>query len=451
VRRPGAISLRVRLAAASALVAALVLSALAVLVGLQVRDAGVTAATQLARADLQSYVVDLMAQPQEGPDRPAAGLLILVVAPDGRVARDSMPAELSKAVRAPHAVEDVALEGGRFRVVHRDVRSDDGTWHLWAARDLTASDALLRGVLMTVVAGIPIAVLGTGLAAWLVASGALRPVERMRVAADRLRAPGATGALPTLGGEELARLGATLNALIADLRTSVAHERRVTADAAHELRTPLAVLAAQVELAQRRPASADLPAIRASVDRLTRLADDLLALSRAEGSPGSATLVRVGDLVTEAMDAVDRARLLAPAGVLVDLELVEPFDEGGTVPIDRTSFGRIITNLVSNALAAGPASAVVVRLRQTDRVVVLEVQDDGPGLPDDFLPFAFDRFSRPAGARSRGAAGAGLGLALVKRLAEQAGGTAALRNGPAGGALATVRLPLPRTVRPERP
>lgn len=442
-RRP--MSIRARLAAGSAGVAAVVLAVLAVLIAMQVREAAVSAATQLAASDLQSYAVDLRTDPGERPDLPATGLLVLVVDPAGVAQRDSMPAALARAARTVDARGEVTVPDGRFRVVGRTVVAKGGVWHLWAARDLTASDALLHGVLMTVVIGIPLAVLATALTAWFVATGALLPVERLRVAADRLRASGATGTLPVRGGSELAELTTTLNGLIQELRSSASRERRVTADAAHELRTPLAVLAAQVELAERRPQDADLGDVRASVDLLARLADTLLALSRADSPeappPGSAP---VSELVTEAMGAVDHGRLLAPEGVLVDLELDDAVDETATAGIDTTAFGRILMNLIGNALAAGPASVVAVHLRTGDEGLVLRVSDDGPGVPPEFLPYAFDRFARSMGTRGTGSSGAGLGLALVQRLAERSGGSAALENGAAGGAVATVRVPLER-------
>jgi signal transduction histidine kinase len=444
------LSIRARLAAGSAGVAAVGLAVLGVLILMQVQQAAVTAATQLADSDLRSYAVDLRTDPGERPDLPATGLLVLVVDPDGVAQRDSMPAALARAARTVGSSGDVTVPEGRFRVVERTVSAKRGVWHLWAARDLTASDALLRGVLMTVGIGIPLAVLATALAAWFVATGALRPVERLRAAADRLRAAGATGRLPVHGAGELAELTTTLNALIEDLRSSAARERRVTADAAHELRTPLAVLAAQVELAARRPREADLLDVRASVDRLTRLADALLALSRADSPeappPGSAA---VGELVTEAMSAVDHGRLLAPDGVLVDLELADRLDETGVAEIDTTAFRRILVNLIGNSLGAGPDSLVAVRLGTDDGMLVLRVTDDGPGVPEEFLPFAFDRFARAIGATGTGSSGAGLGLALVRRLAERSGGSAALENRTARGAIATVRLPLERG-RPQR-
>ncbi len=445
MRRPGAATLRVRLAAGSALVAAVALSALALLVTTQVGDASTMTATQLATDDLRPYLTDLRHQPDEWPDPPTPGLLVVAEAPDGTLARDSMPSALSRAARGLSGSGDVDVADGAFRVVAQSVATPAGTWRLWAARDLTASDTVLRGIQLSLVAGTPIAVIVTAAAAWLIATAALRPVERMRASADRLRAPRATGSLPERGAGELADLAATLNGLIDDLRAGAEHERRVTADAAHELRTPLAVLAAQVELAERHPGSADLPGIRASVDRMTRLTDDLLALSRADATAAEpATVTVVSGLVTEAMGVVDRARLLASGAVLIDLELGDDLDESTSARIDPTSFARILTNLLGNALGAGPATSVVARLDIQDEHLVIEVRDDGPGFPVDFLPFAFDRFSRPDDARSTVSTGAGLGLALVKRLAERGGGSAELRNSGSRGAVATVRIPVSR-------
>lgn len=441
---PAAVTIRARIAAGSALVAAVVLSVLAVLVASQVADASVRTAAQLAVDDLRPFLVDLRTQPEEEPDPSASGVLVVVVAPDGTEARDSMPPELERAARAVTGEATVEVESGRYRVVAERLRTPDGTWRLWAARDLSASDGLLQGIRTSLLVGTPIAVLLTALAAWLVATAALRPVERLRASAERLRTPGATGSLPERGAGELAELAATVNRLIDDLRESAEHERRVTADTAHELRTPLAVLAAQVELAQRRPDAADLPAIRDSVGRVTRLADDLLALSRADAATAPPAATPVAALVTAAMDAVDRARLLAPEGVLVDLELDERLDESAEAPIDVSGFGRIVANLLGNALAAAPRSAVVARIEGAADRLVLTVRDDGTGVPEDFLPYAFDRFSRPETARSSGSAGSGLGLALVRRLAERSGGSAAIANGERGGAVATVVLPVGR-------
>lgn len=185
-------SIRARLTAGTAGVAAIVLSVLAVLIAVQVRDAAERAATELAASDLRSYAVDLAMDPRERPDLPATGLLVLVVGPNG-VARDSMPGGLADAARRIEQRGDVTVSGDRFRVVEQTVTAPSGIWHLWAARDVTASDALLRGVLLTVAIGTPLALLATVLGAWFVATGALRPVERLRVSADRLRLPARRG------------------------------------------------------------------------------------------------------------------------------------------------------------------------------------------------------------------------------------------------------------------
>ncbi|RIX31049.1 sensor histidine kinase [Amnibacterium setariae] len=437
-------SLRVRLAVGAAAVAAVLLGSLAALVAVQVRDVALESATQLAADDLRPYAVDLRFDPEERPDPSSPGLLILVVDPEGRVAHSSMPRPLAAAVATVQDVGTVRTSIGHFRVVHLAVDARRGQWRLWAARDLTAGDALVGGTMLTLAIGTPVAVVLIGVAAFLIAGAALRPVDRMRASADRLRAEGGAGALPVEGGGELVALGVTLNGLIDDLRALAEHERRVTADAAHELRTPIAVLAAQAELAERRAPSADLVEIRRSVDRLARLADELLVLSRAEGAAAEPTgSSSVADLITEAMAEVDRARLLA-GPVVVDLELADGVDETAEVAIDPAAFGRVLANLTRNALAAEPASAVRIRVASDVDALRVEVVDDGRGVPESFLPFAFDRFARPEEARGSGSQGAGLGLALVRRLVERAGGRVVLRNGPDGGAVAEVVLPLQR-------
>ncbi|MFD1720714.1 sensor histidine kinase [Amnibacterium endophyticum] len=439
MRRP-APSIRLRIAVVTALVAAVVLGSLAALLAARTAEVATTTATQLAAEDLRPFAVDLVHHPGEEPDPVSTGVLLLVVDPDGVVRRSSMPPALADAAEGVRGTGDVAVAGGRYRVVERTVQAG-GPWRITAARDRSAGDALVAGVMTTLLVGTPLAVLATAAAAWSVAGAALRPVERMREAAERLRAPGSSGRLPMGAGRELAELGATLNGLVDDLRESAEHERRVTSDTAHELRTPLAVLGAQVERASRPGADPDLPAIRASVERVSRLADQLLLLARADRDEDAGS-APVAALVTEAMEAVDRARLLAPAGVEVDLSLEG--EETGRVGIDPVAFGRVLANLTSNALAAGPASAVDVRLRCEPDDLVLVVADDGPGFPPDFLPFAFERFSRPERSRGSGAGGAGLGLALVERLAHRSGGDVHAENRVAGGAAVTVRLPKER-------
>jgi two-component system, OmpR family, sensor kinase len=435
-------SLRARLAVTSGVIAAVVLGVLAVVVTMQVGAAAASTAAALARSDLQPYVVDLRAQPEEGPDLPASGVLILVIDPSGRVRRDSMPAALAENAQDLRRAGTVSTGSGRFAVAARTVDAPGGTWRLWAARDLTSGDVIVRGIGWTVLIGVPIGALAIGLVAWFGATAALRPVERMRRSAERLRRVDAEGELPTAGDAELARLATTLNGMLSSLRASIAHERRLSADAAHELRTPLAVLTARVERAEQHLDPRSIRDVRDSVDRVNRVTDSLLALARADSTdsePGAAT---VAELITEAMDEVDRARALAPAGVSVDLALDGTFSESATVRIDAVGFSRVLTNLVQNALAAGADSSVVLRLASEPGAVVVAVEDDGPGVPPDFLATAFDRFARPETSRARGATGAGLGLALVRRLAERAGGTADLQNRSGSGAIAIVRLPV---------
>ncbi|TPX00836.1 HAMP domain-containing histidine kinase, partial [Schumannella luteola] len=171
----------------------------------------------------------------------------------------------------------------------------------------------------------------------------------------------------------------------------------------HELRTPVAALRTRLELA--RESGADADALRAELEaaerdatRLGALASNLLALTRleqlavAETSDADALAAAVGD-------AVDRARLLAPAAD-IDLELALP--DGSCAPLGSANLGRVVDNLLANAVAATDgAGSIRVALRAAEGSIVLAVDDDGPGMPEDFLPRAFERFSRPDDARTR--------------------------------------------------
>jgi signal transduction histidine kinase len=220
----------------------------------------------------------------------------------------------------------------------------------------------------------------------------------------------------------------------------------MVSDAAHELRTPLASLKTQLELAHDdfgdAPAlAAHLTGAEASVERLSSLATNLLELSRLESNEAAAGAASTSELVTELMGSVDRARMLALAkGAEIGFDLVET-DEERRYPIDAQAFGRVADNLLSNAVAAvAPGGAVEAILRQDAGGVILEVTDNGPGLPPEFLAKAFERFSRPDSARAASAGGSGLGLALVKATAVAAGGTVELQNEMPGLA---VRMTIP--------
>ena len=268
----------------------------------------------------------------------------------------------------------------------------------------------------------------------------------MRERAETLSAEPTDGDLPVgPARDELAALAMTLNDFLARVRDSTAREKRMVSDAAHELRTPLAALRTQLELA--RDDFGDAPALvlqvtaaEASVERLSSLATNLLELTRLEAHEirgSSAT----GQLVDELMGSIDRARMLAlatHADITFDLSGT---DQELSYAVEPQSFGRLADNLLSNAISAvGEGGRVSALLSQGNGRLTLEVQDNGPGMPDSFVPRAFERFTRPDDSRATSTGGSGLGLALVHAIASAAGGSAELRNTHPGLAV-TVHLP----------
>ena len=290
-----------------------------------------------------------------------------------------------------------------------------------------ANESLLRALLV----GMPIALLLATGAAIALTSGALRPVEQMRSRAATISAaePGAVLPLPE-AEDEIRRLGETLNAMLARLQGAFARERAFVADASHELRTPLAILRTELELAAREGRTNEelTAAVRSAVeevDRLSRLAEDLLVLARADqhGLP-----VRPQ---SQSLDVLmrDVARTFAKRadddGRYIEVEASADLDAA----VDGERIRQALGNLVDNALTYG-AGDVRLSARRVNGTVELHVQDDGPGFPEEFLAHAFERFTRADATRGHG--GAGLGMAIVDAIARGHGGSAHACNTAAG-------------------
>ena len=293
--------------------------------------------------------------------------------------------------------------------------------------------------------GGPLAIVLASIVGWLVAGAALRPVERMRREAEAISGADQDRDLvvpPT--NDELGRLGDSLNAMIGRLRRAVVRERRFLGDASHELRTPLANLKAELDLALSRPRSSEelgaaLRSAAEETDRLTRLAEDLLALARSDGGrlPVHREPQRVSPLVRETVQSF--AGRASKAGVT----LVAEGDEGVEASIDATRLRQAISNLVDNALRSTPTGGrVAVTAAVRDGSWYITVTDTGPGFPAEFIDAAFEPFSRADAGRGRAEGGTGLGLSIVAIIAEAHGGTVAARNAPGGGAVVEMRIPV---------
>ncbi|XXT23912.1 ATP-binding protein [Sorangium sp. So ce429] len=282
--------------------------------------------------------------------------------------------------------------------------------------------------------GIPALVILLTAAAWVLIGRTLRPVRAMTLRAagiadattgERLAVP------PTF--DEVAELGRTLNGMLDRLADGARRQREFVSDASHELRSPIAAVRASLEVALAHPDRADASAVQrgvlAEILRLEALVADLLALAGLDEqrAPPHDEI----DLDDVVLEEAARAR-----AVPVDTRAVSAAKVRG----DRRGLEHLVRNLLDNA-ARYAASRVIVTTEIDDREVVLRVDDDGPGIPEQDRARVFERFTRVASSRSRDAGGAGLGLALVQRITDQHGGAVRAGRSPQGGARLEVRLP----------
>jgi two-component system OmpR family sensor kinase len=303
--------------------------------------------------------------------------------------------------------------------------------------DRTETLGSLRDELL--VAG-PIALVLASLVGYALAGLSLRAVESMRrrAAAISAETPGERLPVPRTG-DELERLGETLNEMLGRLETALERERDFVADAGHELRTPLALLRTELELALRHAESPEelREAVRASsleVDRLVQLAEDLLLIARSDRGRLALRL--------EPLEASDLLRSIASRFEWRAQEADRPVravtPPGLELRGDRIRLEQALGNLVDNALRYGGGEVSLTAAR-ANGVVELHVTDEGSGFPPEFAGQAFERFARHDHARGR--AGSGLGLSIVRAIAEAHGGSAHLANRNGGGADVWVVLP----------
>jgi signal transduction histidine kinase len=430
------LSVRARLTIGSSLLALVLLTAAVLLARVQVSSLLESTDATLATSDLTPFISDLKVNAGEHIDQPGPGVLVEIRDPSGAIEQNTLPDELRE--RIEHESGDgrilrTTANGTPYTLASRTFTTAGGTWQLWAARSGAAHELAEMGLDRVLIIGGALLMAAFVLASWLLARAALRPVERLRRRAGELGDSVDADLLPVdASGDEIAQLAATLNAFLQRIRLSVDREKQVVSDAAHELRTPLAALRTQLELAHDdfddpEALRLEVVAAEASVARLSSLAGNLLELARLEQAAERGSITDTA-MAEELGEAVDRARLLAvskDARIGFDSEL----PAGTSYPLDRATFGRLLDNLLSNAVAAiAHRGSIQVELATTGSGAVLSVSDDGHGVPDSFLPRAFDRFSRPDDARSASGGGSGLGLALVKAIAVSAGGDVTIHN-----------------------
>ncbi|SOE11116.1 Signal transduction histidine kinase [Streptomyces sp. 2323.1] len=321
--------------------------------------------------------------------------------------------------RDGNADVDGKVAGYRFAAVEaKDSRGAEVTVRAGSAlapeEDAVASvrDAMLIGLplLLVVVAGVT----------WLVTRRALRPVEGIRGEMAAITAStDLSRRVPVPSSrDEIGRLARTTNETLAALELSVERQRRFVADASHELRSPIASLRTQLEVAVAHPELLDVPGAVVDTVRLQRLAADLLLLARLDaGERPADTRVDLAAMVREETSQRVADRVPVQIGELA----------GGEVAGSRSQLARVLGNLLDNAQrhAAGVVRVAVAREGED---VALRVEDDGPGVPEGERERIFERFVRLDDARARDDGGAGLGLAIARDVAVRHGGSLAVRT-----------------------
>jgi heavy metal sensor kinase len=307
------------------------------------------------------------------------------------------------------------------------------------------AEATVAQVLLLLAVGLPIAVAVAVAGGFVLVRRALEPVERIAAKAEAITQHNLSERLPVVhSGDELERLSVSLNHMISRLEDAIRSSKQFVADASHELRTPLTVMRGELEsLAQDgqlgRETRETLGSVLEEVERLGEIVDSLFALSRLDAGEAHAEWLRF-DLAELAATTAEQMNLLAEdKNVSVACESAA----GVTVEGDRARLKQVIVNLLDNAIKYTPSGGRVrLSVRREGGFAILDVSDDGVGIPAEALPHVFKRFYRVDDSRSREQGGAGLGLAIVKSICTAHGAEVEVVSAPGKGSTFRVRQPL---------
>jgi heavy metal sensor kinase len=396
---------------------------------------------------------------QVGDERRMRGVAILSLSGAADVARsgsldrfaEAFPGErlanLAAQPRRRRAETVDAGTGGRLRVAAKVYGRKSGADR---ARIIAVSESVagveeeLREVLAGFAVTLPVALGLACLGAWLTARHLTRPLREIAAATERIEFGDAQVAIPGSGGhDEVARLAAALERTFVRLTEAYARQERFSADAAHELRTPVSIVISQAEVALRRERTPPeyreaLQHVLGAARRMQETVDSLLLLARGGAGELSVQGARA--------DLADVCRRLLPGleaqgagrGVAIALENAD----GSVVAGDAALLAVLVRNVAVNAVDhSPPQSTVRIGIAGAPGEVVLRVRDQGPGIPAEVRERVFDRFFRADDSRSRATGGSGLGLSIVRLIAEIHGGTARVVDADGPGACVEVRLP----------
>lgn len=357
--------------------------------------------------------------------------------PDGRRLADDPAVEMVRLDHLPGPDAGSAADGP-YLLVTTHAATPRGAWSVHTLGSLASAEALQARLRTQIWFALPSLALLVGLLTLTLAWRALRPVEAVRAETAEIvhRRRGHRLRGKHLRGDT-APLARTINQVLDRLDASAARQRRFVADASHELRSPLASIQTQLEVALAHPELADWPAtareVELEVAKLRQTVDDLLLLARIdEHAPPRQELVDLDELaLAEARRVRERGR------VEVDIDQVS----GARILGDPDQLTRVVRNLVGNAERhATRRLRLEVRLLD-DQEAELVVADDGPGIRPADRERVFHRFTRLDEARRRGRGGTGLGLSIAREVVRAHGGSIWVSEAPGGGARLVVRLP----------
>jgi heavy metal sensor kinase len=338
------------------------------------------------------------------------------------------------------------LQGGSLLIAAMPAVAADGTHYLVEVGTSGApAEATLAQVLVMLVVGLPVAVVVAVAGGFVLVRRALEPVERIAGKAEEITQHNLSERLPVVeSGDEIERLSVSLNHMISRLEEAIRGSKQFVADASHELRTPLTVMRGELEeLAQDTqllPTTRErLGSVLEEVERLAKIVESLFALSRLDAGEAHAEWLRF-DLAELATTTAEQMSLLATdKNVTVECDSAP----GVTVEGDRARLKQVIVNLLDNAIKyTASGGRVRLSVRREDGFAVLDVADDGVGIPAEALPHVFKRFYRVDVSRSREQGGAGLGLAIVKSICTAHGAVVEVTSSPGKGSTFRMRQPL---------
>lgn len=413
---------------------------------------------QLSRSQLQSSLRDVVAQTvqdthfhygeldDEELDYYSGGVSIQLYDTEGHLlAPQGSQRSRVDAILTDGSLRSVIDWAGEEWLVYDRYAIQDGTaFWVRGTASLSESSHVLENLLELLFISLPLLLLAAALGGWLITRRAFRPIEQMARTAGAISSGSDLSRRVTSpsSGDEVARLGQTLNAMLARLQSAFERERQFSSDVSHELRTPIAVIRSQCDYCLSPQASeADrqegLEAIQRQADRMSQMVSQLLLLSRAEN----------GRFVPQ-METVDLSQLCqmclleaGPAAQAAQVSLEEAVNPGLTLQGDETLLLRLVTNLLSNAVRYNkPGGQVHLSLKPQNQSLVLQVQDTGQGIAPEELPKIWDRFYR--GDASRSSEGSGLGLSMVQWIAQVHHAQVQVESQPGQGSCFTVTFPL---------